>query len=65
MLKSKYVLTAVLAASMILMPVSQALAVSTVVNSPVAGSSDPLTIRKAFQLDKKKRREKVKREKKK
>ena len=51
MLKSKYVLTAVLAASMVLMPVSQALAVNTVVNSPVAGSSDPLTIRKAFQLE--------------
>jgi type IV pilus assembly protein PilQ len=51
MLKSKYVLTAFLAASMILMPVSQALAVNTVVNSPVAGSSDPLTIRKAFQLE--------------
>jgi len=51
MLKSKYFLTAVLATSMILAPVSQALAVSTVVNSPVAGSSDPLTIRKAFQLE--------------
>jgi len=51
MLKSKCFLSAVLAASMILMPVSQALAVNTVVNSPVAGSSDPLTIRKAFQLE--------------
>jgi type II secretory pathway component HofQ len=51
MLKSKYFFTAVLAASMLLAPVSQALAVNTVVNAPVAGSSDPLTIRKAFQLE--------------
>lgn len=51
MLKSKFFLSTVLAASMIFMPISQALAVNTVVNSPVAGSTDPLTIRKAFQLE--------------
>jgi type II secretory pathway component HofQ len=52
MLKLNHFVASVLAFSAVFYPVSTALAINTVVNSPVAGSSDPLTIRKAFQLEK-------------
>lgn len=52
MLKFNHFVAAMLAVSACLTAVPASWAINTVVNSPVAGSSDPLTIRKAFQLEK-------------
>ncbi|PIQ24685.1 hypothetical protein COW36_23195 [bacterium (Candidatus Blackallbacteria) CG17_big_fil_post_rev_8_21_14_2_50_48_46] len=51
MQKFNHLVAATLAVCATFGPISGAWAVNTVVNAPVAGSSDPLTIRKAFQLE--------------